>query len=336
MEKHTFMILDMKNIFVTGGSGFLGGHLLYKLVINGHSPLAIKRKNSQLKNVKNIFLMNQKIHLYKKIQWENCDLKNILKLEKKLEKIDTVFHCAGLVSFNKNDHDNIFETNYIGTKNLVNLCLKKSVNKFCHVSSIATLSNNETHQTLNEKNWFSFTKEKSNYAISKYLGEMEVWRGFSEGLNGFILNPSLIIGPGDTNSLFGKMTPKLKNGTLFYPNGGTGFVDVRDVANILIELEKVNLNHERYIINSENLSFKELLSLFSENTHSIKPKFIISNYLIGFFIIINKLLNPYNTLSLDMIHFFKSHTKYCNKKIINALNYKFIKIKKSIIDINSN
>jgi len=335
MEKHTFMILDMKNIFVTGGTGFLGSHLLYKLVLNGYSPLAIKRKNSQLKSVKNIFSINKKIHLYENIKWENCDLKNIFKLEKKLDKIDTVFHCAGLVSFNKNDKDDLFETNYIGSKNLVNLCLKKPIKKFCHVSSIATLSNNTTDQILNEKNWFSFTKEKSNYAISKHLGEMEIWRGFSEGLNGFIINPSLIIGPGDTHSLFGKMTKKLKTGTLFYPNGGTGFVDVRDVANILIELEKVNINHERYIINSENLSFKELLVLFAENTHSVKPKFIISTYLIVLFIIINKLLNPYNTLSLDMVYFFKSHTKYCNNKIKKALNYKFIKIKQSIVDINS-
>ena len=81
------------------------------------------------------------------------------------------------------------------------------------MSSIATLSNNE-HEVVTESNWFNFSNKKSHYAISKHLGEMEVWRGFSEGLKGFIVNPSLIIGPGDQNSLFGKMIPKIKHNNM--------------------------------------------------------------------------------------------------------------------------
>ncbi len=328
------MILEMKNIFVTGGSGFLGGHLLYKLIINGYQPIAIKRKKSNLNNVKNIFYKKKQSELFKNIKWINCDLEDVLTLEKTLKKDDTVFHCAGFVSFNKNEIPNIYRTNYIGTKNLINICLKKSISKFCHVSSIATLSNDE-NKIIDESNWFTFCNKKSPYAISKYLGEMEVWRGFSEGLNGFIINPSLIIGPQDQNSLFGKMIPKIKRTTLFYPKGGTGFVDVRDVANILIELEKNNVNHQRYIINNENLSFKELFFMLAEATNGIKPKFKINNNIIRLYIIINKLFNPYNKLNLSIMDFFKAHSKYCNKKIKEELNYKFINIKKSIIDIIS-
>ncbi len=324
----------MKNIFVTGGTGFLGSHLLYKLTINGYTPIAIKRKTSNLENIKKIF--HGKMDFYKKIKWINGDLENLFALKENLKKNDIIFHCAGFVSFNKKEKNKIYETNYIGTKNLINLCLQKSIGKFCHVSSIATLSNVNKNKITNEHDWFNFTHEKSDYAISKYLGEMEVWRGFCEGLNGFIINPSLIIGPGDQNSLFGKMIPKIKNKTLFYPEGGTGFVDVRDVANILLKLSEQNINHQRYIINSENLSFKELLFLFSKTTNGIEPKFKIYNNIIRFYIIISKLLNPYNKLSLSMVDFFKLKSKYCNKKIRKTLNYKFIPIKKSIGDIVSN
>lgn len=328
------MNLEMKNIFVTGGSGFLGGHVLYKLAENGYKPIAIKRKTSNIDNTRKIFHLNNQIDLFNNIKWLDCDLKDVVTLENNLRKNDVVFHCAGFVSFNKNEKHKIYETNYTGTKNLVNICIKKSISKFCYVSSIATLSNNE-NKIVNENDWFTFPNKKSHYAISKYLGEMEVWRAFSEGLNGFIINPSLIIGPEDKSSLFGKMMPKIKYMSFFYPEGGTGFVDVRDVANIIIALAKKNINHQRYIINNENLSFKKLLFIFSKSANGVKPKFRISNNLIRFFIIINKIINPYNKLSLSMVDFFKSNSKYCNQKIKKELNYKFINIKKSINDIIS-
>lgn len=324
----------MKNIIVTGGSGFLGGHLLYKLTGEGYKPIAIKRKSSNLNNVKKIFYQNNQTNLFHNINWVDGSLEDLSRIEKNFKKGSTIFHCAGFVSFKKNEKNIIYETNYIGTKNLINLCLKKSISSFCHVSSIAALSNIDNKIT-NETNWFTFSNKKSDYAISKYLGEMEAWRGFSEGLQGFIINPSLIIGPGDKNSLFGRIVPKIKKNTIFYPQGGTGFVDVRDVANILIQLAKNNVNHQRYIINSENLSFKELLFLFAKHTNGTVPKFKIYNNIIRLFIIINKLINPYNKLNLNMIDFFKSNSKYCNQKIKSELNYKFITIKKSIEEILS-
>ena len=324
----------MKNIIVTGGSGFLGSHLLYKLTDEGYKPIAIKRKNSNLNNVKKIFSQNNQANLFHNINWVDGSLEDLSTIEKNFKKESTIFHCAGFVSFKKNEKNIIYETNYIGTKNLINLCLKKSISSFCHVSSIAALSNIDNKIT-NETNWFTFSNKKSHYAISKYLGEMEVWRGFSEGLQGFIINPSLIIGPGDKNSLFGRMVPKIKKNTIFYPQGGTGFVDVRDVANILIQLAENNVNHQRYIINSENLSFKELLFLFAKHTNGTEPKIKIHNNIIRLFIIINKLINPYNKLNLNMIDFFKSNSKYSNQKIKSELNYKFITIKKSINEIIS-
>ena len=327
------MKLEMKNILVTGGSGFLGGYLLYKLTALGYKPTAIKRTSSNLTFIKKIFSKKKQTKLFNNIKWVDCDLHDIVNLKKNINENDVVFHCAGCVSFNKNDVHKIYKTNYVGTKNLINICLEKSILKFCHVSSIATMANN--NKTINENNWFSQSNENKHYAISKHFGEMEVWRGFAEGLKGFIVNPSLIIGPEDTTSLFGKMIPIIKKSTFFFPNGGTGFVDVRDVANILIKLNEKNANHMRYIINSENLSFKKVLYLFAKKTNGIKPRFKINNTVIKFFILINILTNPYNKLSLNMIDFFKSNSKYSNDKIKKELSYKFISVEQSIIDILS-
>tara|TARA_B100001057_G_scaffold227039_2_gene227372 strand:+ start:12653 stop:13633 length:981 start_codon:yes stop_codon:yes gene_type:complete len=325
----------MKNVLVTGGTGFVGSHLLFKLVKRGHTPIALKREESKFDIIKNLFNKNNSDFLFKKIKWVNCELYDLINLEKYIKSIDTIFHCAGYVSFKKNEKNKIFETNYLGTKNLINLSLKHTVSKFCHVSSIATLSNSNNNNSISEGDWFSINEKKSHYANSKYLGEMEVWRGFNEGLKGFIINPSLIIGPNNKNSLFGKMFTKLINNTIFYPNGGTGFVDVRDVSEILILLAEKNIYNERYIINNRNLTFKELIKLIAKNTNKKEPKYKISTNLIKLFIIINKVFNPFNYLNFSMVDFLKSYSKYSNKKIIDELNFKFIPIEKTIKEMVS-
>ena len=325
----------MKNILVTGGTGFVGSHLLFKLVKRGHTPIALKREESKLDIIKNLFIKNNSDFLFKKIKWVNCELYDLINLEKYIKSIDTIFHCAGYVSFKKSEKNKIFETNYFGTKNLINLSLKHTVSKFCHVSSIATLSNSNNNNSISENDWFSINEKKSHYAHSKYLGEMEVWRGFNEGLKGFIINPSLIIGPNNKNSLFGKIFPKLINNTIFYPNGGTGFVDVRDVSEILILLAEKNIHNERYIINNRNLTFKELIKLIAKNTNKKEPKYKIGTNLIKLFILINKVFNPFNDLSFSMIDFLKSYSRYSNKKIIDELDFKFIPIEKTIKEIVS-
>ena len=325
----------MKNILVTGGTGFVGSHLLFKLVKRGHAPIALKREESKLDIIKNLFIKNNSDFLFKKIKWVNCELYDLINLEKYIKSIDTIFHCAGYVSFKKSEKNKIFETNYLGTKNLINLSLKHTVSKFCHVSSIATLSNSNNNNSISEDDWFSINEKKSHYANSKYLGEMEVWRGFNEGLKGFIINPSLIIGPNNKNSLFGKMFTKLIKNTIFYPNGGTGFVDVRDVSEILILLAEKNIHNERYIINNRNLTFKELIKLIAKNTNKKEPKYKISTNLIKLFIIINKVFNPFNDLNFSMVDFLKSYSRYSNRKIIDELNFKFIPIEKTIKEMVS-
>ena len=329
----------MSNILVTGGTGFLGAHILYYLTKNNkENPIALKRKNSCLKKIKNIFLNygDNNCVLFNKIQWLEIDLLDFYNIGKTLKNIDIIFHSAAIVSFNPKEKEKILETNYYATKNLINFSLIHNVSKFCFISSVATLSKGINQSLFDEESWFSWSDKKSNYAISKYLAEMEVWKGFSEGLKGFIVNPSLIIGPGDNNGLFSSMINKLGNKTMFYPKGSSGFVDVRDVAKIVVKLEKMNVNNERYIINGHNISFKTLMSIFSKKMNTKKPSIAINRSIVSIYLILSKIFNSIigkkTLLTTEMIDFLDGKLQYSNKKIKLKLNYQFIELEKSIKD----
>jgi len=326
----------MSKILVTGGTGFLGAHILYYLTNNNESPIALKRKNSCFKKIKNIFLKHgdSNLILFKKIKWKEVDLLDFYNTGKVLKGIDIVFHSAAIVSFNNKMKDQLLDTNYYATKNLINFSLIHNVSKFCFISSVATLSKDVDQPFFDEESWFSWSDKKSNYAISKYLAEMEVWRGFSEGLSGFIVNPSLIIGPGDDNGLFATMINKLGNKTIFYPKGSSGFIDVRDVAQIVLKLEKLNVTNERYLINAYNMSFKKLLTIFAKKMNTKKPIIPIKKSIVNIYLLLSKVINSVigkNTLlTNEMLEFLDGDLNYSNKKIQNILNHQFIEFNKSL------
>ena len=326
----------MSNILVTGGTGFLGAHILYYLTINNINPIALKRKNSCLKKVQTIFLNHgdKNSTLFNKIRWKELDLLDFYNTGKALKNIDIVFHSAAMVSFNTQMKDQLLATNYLATKNLINFSLIHNVSKFCFISSVATLSKNINQIVFDEESWFSWSETKSNYAISKYLAEMEVWRGFAEGLNGFIVNPSLIIGPGDQNGLFKTMINKLGNKSMFYPKGSTGFIDVRDVAQIVLKLERINVTNERYIINGHNLSFKKLLSIIAKKKNTQMPIFPIKKSIIKIYLILARIFNFFlgkkTKLTNEMLEFLDNELNYSNKKIKQTLNYEFIDFEDSL------
>ena len=148
---------------------------------------------------------------------------------------------AALVSFNSALKNQMLENNTTGTSNVVDCALKHNIQKICHVSSIATLGSNEQNKV--DENCIWDWTNKSSYAISKYLAEMEVWRAFGEGLKGFIVNPSLIIGPGSWNSGIGTIINKASLGMPFYPPGSCGVIDVNDLVEIMIQLMHSNITN---------------------------------------------------------------------------------------------
>ncbi len=259
-------------IFVTGGTGFVGAHLLYHLVSQGESVYALKRKSSDINNTRYIFNFYGKDTdaLMEKINWVEGDILDYGSLEYVInDNITKVYHTAALVSFNSALNEEMMRINEEGTANLVNICLERKIEKFCFVSSIGALGNSKNGETIDEFSYWQGGKNHSTYSLSKFRAEMEVWRATKEGLNAVIVNPSVILGPGNWKGGSPRTFYTISKGLKFYTTGGTGFIDVRDVAKAMILLMESKIENERFLLNGANLSYKEL---FSQIAHALNKK----------------------------------------------------------------
>jgi len=171
---------------------------------------------------------------------------------------DFVYHCAAVVSYHSKDRDNMYLINVEGTANVVNVALNENISRLCFVSSIAALGKSKPGEVVNEAAVWSDSSYNTHYGITKFLSEMEVWRGIQEGLDAIVVNPGLIIGPGSFDRSSPSIFKKLQEGLSYFPPGGTGFIGVVDCAAAMIDLMKESPSGERYVLVSENLSMKEV------------------------------------------------------------------------------
>lgn len=260
-------------ILVTGGTGLVGSHLLFGLVRSGKKVRALKREKSDLSQIKKIFSLydaNPGI-LLENIEWVTGDITDIYSLYEAMEGVEQVYHTAAMVSFHPADKPEMFKINVDGTANVVNACLFKGVKKLCNVSSIAALGNSENGEYIDEETRWKNSGKNSRYSLSKYAAEREVWRGTIEGLPAVIVNPSVIIGPGDWNKGSSALFQQVWDGLKFYTRGVNGYVDVHDVAKAMILLMDSDIENSRFIVSSENLDYLEVFSMIAEGLGKKKP-----------------------------------------------------------------
>ncbi len=323
--------------FITGGTGLLGAHLLFHLVSKGEPVRALKRSGSSLKTVQDIFeFYSADKTLFSKIEWVDGDVLDILSLEEGMQGYDYVYHCAANVSFAKRDKEQMFKINIEGTHNVVNMALKLNIKKLCHVSSTAALGDSIENGKITEEKLWVDKEGKSNYAFSKKFSEMEVWRGIEEGLNAVILNPSVIIGPGNEEKSSASLFNKVKKGLKFYTHGVNGFVDARDVVEIMVRLMKSDIHSERFLANSENISFKELFETIAQNLQLPAPTREAKRWMAEIIWRVDALrcfllrAQPFITKENAQSAYRKAY--YSNDKVRERLGFEYIPIKKSVED----
>lgn len=253
-----------KLLLVTGGTGFVGSHLLQQLVAQGYRVRALRRANSRMDLVQ---------PFADKVEWVLGDVNDLGALEDALQDVTHVFHCAAMVSFHPKDVAQMRHINIEGTANIVNLCLEMGIQQLIHVSSIAAIGRTKERPQLDESAKWVQSAGNSQYAISKYQSEQEVWRGWAEGLRVAIVNPAIILGPGRWDEGSGRFFHQVDHGLKFAPIGRSGFVDVRDVARFMLLLMQHEVNGERYILNAENLDFKQFFDRVAAALNK-KPPFI--------------------------------------------------------------
>ncbi len=257
-------------VLVTGATGFVGSYLIRDLIQKGWSVRALRRKSSNLELLEGVV---------DQLEWMEADVTDLGALEDAFEGVTHVFHCAAIVSFHPKDAAKMLKVNVEGTANVVNLCLDFGVKKLVHVSSIAALGRAPNRPHLDENcNWVE-SKDNSRYALSKYGAEMEVQRGIAEGLSAAIVSPSVIVGAQDWDKGMAGFFKKIDQGLKFCPNGGSGFVDVRDVVRFMELLMESNISGERYILNSINLSHKQFFGMIAEELGVPPPSITVGPFL---------------------------------------------------------
>lgn len=326
-------------IFVTGGTGLLGSHLLYKLSQQDVSIRAIFRDESKIKQTFKIFQFYSAENaetLFSKIEWVNCDVLDVMALEELMQGCEIVYHCAAIVSFARRDFFKMMKVNRQGTANVVNVSLGLGVKKLCFVSSTAAVSSDVDHpdNPLVEKNKWEQTPETSGYAISKYSSEKEVWRGIEEGLDAIIVNPSMIIGPGNWDESSLKILRTISNGFKFYTSGANAFVDVRDVANVMVQLMQSEIKNERFLVTGTNISFKSFFDKVSHQLGVKAPNILAGPFLSGVacnFSWFISLFTGKRTLTKDSVRSAQATTTYSSEKLLRALeDFQFVSIDETI------
>lgn len=240
-------------VLVTGGSGLLGKELIHQLLQQGKKVVAIYNKTPlpdfQSANLEQV----------------QCNILDIIGLEMIFQNgIEEVYHCAATVSFHPNKKEELFQTNIGGTANIVNAAINTGVKKLLHVSSVAALGRIRENAVINETMNWSEETSNSIYGQSKYLGEMEVWRGIGEGLDAVIVNPVIILGAGDWETSSAQIFKTVYNEFPWYSDGMTGFVDVRDVAKAMIQLMESDISAQRFIVSAENITYQHLFNMIAK------------------------------------------------------------------------
>ena len=315
-------------ILVTGATGFLGSELVRQLLQQGQPVRALKRESSVIPAI---------LSEHTTIDWRNGDVLDYYALKEAMEGITEVYHCAAIISFREADKKKLLKVNVEGTAHLVNLCLENNIRKLVHASSVTTIGQNKNGDPNNEGDHWQFNRTQSNYSVSKYESEMEVFRGIAEGLNAVIVNPSIIIGKNAGTKGSGQLFETVRKGLKFYPGGSCGLVDVEDVAGIMIQLMNSDIQTERFIINSENMTYRDLFTSIAQGYGLTPPVIKLSPWILktGFLAssIAKAVTGKEYGITREILNSAFKTPKYSNMKISEALNIRFKPVRESITAI---
>lgn len=319
----------MKRVMVTGATGFIGHYIVKQLLESGYQVSVLVRPDS--KNLNTLKPFEGQIRIFQ------SDLHNIELLEQACADQDIVVHASAIVSFENSRYSELIKTNVEGTANLINVCLELKTPHFIHISSIAALGGLPGQTELDESANWTDKKHTNPYSLSKHLAELEVWRGAAEGLDITILNPSLVIGVWDAGHHSMQLFKTINSKWPFYPSGSNGFVDVKDVAQAVIQSIDKKPVQERVIINGYNISYRDMLNQIASIKGIAGPSRLFPKTLA----LLGGSLIRFGALITGRKHYFQSsllnsvYTKssYNNKKSIEKLDMIYRPIEQTLTEV---
>ena len=327
-------------ILVTGGTGLVGSHLLVRLTQENEPIRAIYRTPESIKKTKNVFSYYPNIssELFNTIEWVQADITDVPSMIPAFKGVKKVYHCAAIISFDPADYRTMRKVNIHGTAIIANLCIDAKVEKLCYVSSIATIGDDPKKEVATEENEWVGNEKNNGYAITKYGAETEVWRASQEGVAVVIVNPGVILGSGFWFSGSGTMFSQVYKGFSFYSEGVTGFVGVKDVIHCMVGLMESTCKNERFILVSENKSFKEVLFSIADAFGKKKPSKCVQPWQASLFWrwewLVSKIMSRKTRMSKYTAKTLHSKTYYSSDKIKKLGINKFESIEEVITSVS--
>lgn len=310
---------------VTGATGFIGSHIARKLVQRGEKVKILLRKTSKTLNIDDINA--ERVY---------GDILDIESVKKAVGGCDTLYHAAGFVSFRKADYQKMEDINVKGTVNVLSAALDSGVKKAVYTSSVAAIGADTKGGIANENTPFTLEGEGIQYLNTKYFAEQEAVKFFKKGLPVVIVNPSIVIGPGDVYlSSAGFVLWYCKKKFPGYINGTLNLVDVEDVAEgHILAAEKGRIG-ERYILGNKNMTLRELFDLLEKVTGIPSPKMKIP-YIVAYAsaFLVERILGlsypNYSSMDIDSVKLSKFHWFVDSSKAVRELGYRQTPVEETI------
>ena len=313
-------------ILVTGGSGFLGQHLVRHL----------SQQGAQVRALYNSHAPSEALKKLPGVEWVRCDLLDIFEVEEAIEGVTQIYHCAAIVSFDPRRRDEMLHFNPESTANIVNEALVQGIEKMVYVSSVAALGRSgDAKKEITEEEEWGESGYNSAYGISKYLAETEVWRGIGEGLNAVIINPAVMLGTGDWSSGSLQLIKLADKEFPFYTHGVSGWVDVGDVVKIMVLLMSSDIEAERFIVCEGNHSFRDIFTIMAKALNKKPPHYHAGPRLTGLVwrlsMLRHKLFGTGSMITKETASTAQGYSFYSNRKLLETFpSFSYTAINKAI------
>jgi dihydroflavonol-4-reductase len=305
-------------VAITGANGLLGSYIVRLLHERKQSFVALKRKDSNISHLND---------LVGYINWRDADVTDEDSLHEALSDVTGIIHTAAFVSFNPRNAEKVFNVNVIGTQNIINAALAGKTKRLLHVSSVAALGRQKDQTEVDETNKWVDSTINSNYAQSKYRAELEIFRGQEEGLSTVIVNPSVLLGYSNWDKSSSQLFKYAWQEKPFYMDGSFNYVDVRDVASIVLQLFDSTIEHERFILNAGSIGFKDFFDSLARNFNkkgpTIKVRKPFLKPLAAFESLRTRLSRTEPIITHETARLAGTHFHYNAQKIQKTLNFKF-------------
>lgn len=249
-------------VFITGATGFVGGHVARAYSAQGATMRLLTRNTSNLAGLEGI-----------EAEIVVGDLRQPQALRSALEGCDALIHVAADYRLWVPDPKEMYAANVDGTRELLKLAREVGVAKVVYTSSVATMGFKRDGTIVDEASPVSLADMIGHYKRSKFLAEQEAIDAAQAGQYVMILNPTTPIGPNDA-----KPTPTgriivdfLNRNFPAYVDTGLNLVDVNEVARMHVVALDRGMPGERYILGGENLTLKQILDRLSAMTGLPSP-----------------------------------------------------------------